>query len=89
MEQHEADLIRDLIKANRDDVLGRLDAQGREITEMKQSIQKLEVEYDAVLKKQIEILAMSRANRRAIYFVGTLATAAFTILQFAILVFRI
>ncbi len=61
MEQHESDLIRDLIKANREEVVSRVDAQGKRIEEIEKHIEILAAEYDVVRQQQLEIMAKQKA----------------------------
>ena len=93
MEQHEADLIRDLIKANREDVIGRIDAQGRDISamrathaidnsEMKADIRLLREEYDAVL---VEMKATRKIIKLAAGIVSSLSGIATILYYLALL----
>jgi len=77
LEQHEADLVRDLIKASREIVVANLDAQsrdissqGRDIVEIKVSLKLLQEEYDAVLVQATKTNAEVESIKRIIKLGG-------------------
>ena len=77
MEQHEADLIRDLVEANRREILARLDSIDAQGKKNEQNIELLQKEYDAVLIEQ-------KVNKRLIKIlmgVGSFGGTLFSIVQ--------
>ncbi len=84
MQQHETDLIRDLIKANKDEILAHLDAQGAEISEIKISLAKLQEEYDNVLVEMKATRKIIKLAGGIISFSGGVATLLYYLKLFGV-----
>ncbi len=84
MKDYEANLIRDLIKANKDEILARIDAQGGDITEIKVSLAKLQEEYDNVLVEMKATRKIIKLAGGIISFSGGVATLLYYLKLFGV-----